>query len=435
MALQEQQGAPSDEDPVQQQIIVAPEDSTERPGQQQPTGNSHDQPASLQVPTPTLGPLGEDQREPQKSNDCVYATGPGTKICLPPSDEQTPSKTARPAKGKGKWCARCTELKTQPGKDGRSRRNAAYGCKDCAKLRGEAGPRGWKLDVPSKQRQERNRGFDPGTESDDSDNPPKPNIDNPLVDRFGTQKDPSLSNRQIQSIQAIQGFGQPRTTYPPQPPLHQSSVVSGARHASFPPARTATSTLNTRSPSQVVGLPDQPSLYEDHPRPMDTPRMYDFTSSLATNNASGPQQQRSGGRPGVFSLFPPVPSPSSGGPSYPNAIQGNASFSSAFTYPDPMECELYSTSSHFDDAFDRTELFKEGEALLESDSTGGPSRGPTAVPTGRFHNTFEAPSPAQLDLSGMPGPANPAPANPPVCQRPAGLQPGSIDPLLSGATQ
>ncbi|KAK7716303.1 hypothetical protein SLS64_003455 [Diaporthe eres] len=372
-----------DEVPVQEQIVVAPEDSTERPSQQQFTGNSYDRPALLQVANSTVKPLGEDQLELQKSDDCVFATGHGKKACLPPSDKQTPSKTAGPANATRKWCDPCTLLKTLPGENGRSRRNAAYGCPGCAELRGEAGPRGkrqaghsstpnghgnspaaqarpkpgnsrptpkkplplsstwqrqnpgetaqsvrrkqWKLAVPSKKRQEQNRGFDPGTESDDLDSPPKPNIDNPHVDIFG------------------------------RPKAHSESIS--------------------------------------------------------------------------------VPSPSSGGPSDPNAIQRNASFPPSFTYPDPME--FSSLSSHFDDATGGTELSIDFETLspVDFESTGGPSSWNMAPVNARFSNNSGASSPAPFDFSGMPGPSNPAPAAPPVFQHHPGLHPWSIDPLLSGAPQ
>ncbi|KAK7737069.1 hypothetical protein SLS63_002860 [Diaporthe eres] len=383
MAPQKQQKAPRDEVPVQEQIVVAPEDSTERPSQQQFTGNSYDRPALLQVANSTVKPLGEDQLELQKSDDCVFATGHGKKACLPPSDKQTPSKTAGPANATRKWCDPCTLLKTLPGENGRSRRNAAYGCPGCAELRGEAGPRGkrqaghsstpnghgnspaaqarpkpgnsrptpkkplplsstwqrqnpgetaqsvrrkqWKLAVPSKKRQEQNRGFDPGTESDDLDSPPKPNIDNPHVDIFG------------------------------RPKAHSESIS--------------------------------------------------------------------------------VPSPSSGGPSDPNAIQRNASFPPSFTYPDPME--FSSLSSHFDDATGGTELSIDFETLspVDFESTGGPSSWNMAPVNARFSNNSGASSPAPFDFSGMPGPSNPAPAAPPVFQHHPGLHPWSIDPLLSGAPQ
>ncbi|KAI7775421.1 hypothetical protein LA080_006844 [Diaporthe eres] len=381
MAPQKQQKPPGDEEPVQEQIVVAPEEITERPSQQQFTGNSHDRPALLQVAKSTIKPLGEDQLELQKSDDCVFATGHGINECLPPSDKQTPSKTAGPANATRKWCRDCIRLKTLPGENGRSRRNAKHGCLKCAELRGEAGPRGkrqaghsstpngqgnppatqaqpepgnsrptpkkplplssiwqrqnpgetaqsvhrkeWKLAVPSKKRQEHIRGFDPGTESDDSDNPPKPNIDNPLVDIFG------------------------------RPKAHSESVF--------------------------------------------------------------------------------VPSPSSGGPSDLNAIQGNASFPPSFTYPDPVE--FSSISSHFDDATGIVDLSNDFENLSQmySESTGGPSSGNMAPVNAWVSNTSDASSPAPFDFSGMTGSANPTPTDPPVSQRHPGLRPLSIDPMLSGA--
>lgn len=352
-------------------------------------------------------------------------------------------------------------IKTQPGIGGRTRRNAKHGCEECAKLRGEARPRGkrqaghsstsngqgtppatqvrprnsrppprwslsftwqkqnpgetaqsirrkeWKLAAGSKQRQGQNRGFDPPTDSDDPDNPTKPNTDNPQVDFFGKPKDPSLSLHQIQATNATQG-----------------------RYTQPSAAAVLTPALNMNNPFGVAGQHNQPSLCTGHNllAMQMSPGGY-FTSPLVRDDNYGPQQQRPGERSGAFDLISSLPSSSFGAPSGPNRIQSNAGSSSALAYPDATSFALSETPNDANDANgdkESSNTYEVAWCSMDYESTGGP----TAM---AIHNTSEASSPAPIDFSGMPGSPNLAPADPPVPQRRPGLQPGSINPTLSGA--
>lgn len=495
------------------------EQSTEGSSQQQSAGNSNDRPTSLQTPDSRDGQpsprdttvqsapptpdasihrsgellklcdrcqgLDEDQRDPQRCNDCVYASGDGETGTPHPSDPQTPSKTASPKKVPGVWCDDCTRLKTQPGEDGRTRRNAKYRCQKCAALREKAGlsrgkksagssstPDGqgtpparqapskqgnslptpakagkrqaftrktvsamwqkqnngqsarpgsskpWKLPVGSKQQQERNRGFDPSTESDDPDNLPKPNRSNPQVDEFGTPRDHSETIRQVQ--ENVQRWDA-------QPP---AAAFSGPN------------SLNEDSVS------NQSSRYGNHTQPLQrTPQMDNYTSYPTTGNASGPQQRQPGEDARLFSLFPPEPPTYPGAPAYPGAPSGpsqlerNTGFPSPYryTYPDPMELDGSSSSNHSIEDMWTLWLSDVGVPMHHSnfEPTGLSSTGNTAAYNQLYSNTFVSSSPAPFDFPDVPGSANPAPAPAPAyplgSQRHPGLRPGSRDPTLSGA--
>lgn len=302
-----------------------------------------------------------------------------------------------------------------------------------------------KLAVDSKQQHERNRGFDPSTESDDLDNPPKPIKNSTQVDVFGRPKDHPESVRQIQenfrrweaqppaaagrSSDFFDEDGTPNrssTAVPTAPapylaPL-QMTVLPGTGQASGHSDRTLDPTLPMNDPSQVAGELQQPSRYEDHTEAMShTPQMGDSIPSLENNNANGAQQQRPGEESGAFALSAPVPDPFPGAPSGPNEPQRNAGSLRDFMYPDPMEFSRPST--HFEDAMSDIERSRTFET--SSPAPFDDDRRDTEWPIG-----FEA-SPASFDLSGMPESADPEPADPPATQRHPGMRDSSIDPMLS----
>lgn len=72
------------------------------------------------------------QRKPDDDGHCVDVSGT-------PTSQQSPTKTARPAKVTNVWCEACTILKQKPSETGRKRNNAKHHCPDCAKAREEAG--------------------------------------------------------------------------------------------------------------------------------------------------------------------------------------------------------------------------------------------------------------------------------------------------------
>lgn len=370
------------------------------------------------------------------------------------------------------WCDECTRLKTQPGEDGRTRRNAKYRCQKCAALREKAGlsrskksagssstPDGqgtpparqapskqgnslptpaktgkrqpftpktvslmwqrrnngqsakpasskpWKLAAVPKQQQERNRGFDPSTESDDPDNPPKPNRSNPQVDEFGTPRDQSEPIRQVQdNVQR----------WDARPP---AAAFSGPNF------------------SNEDGESSQSSRYGNHTQPMQpTPQVDNYTSYPTTGNASGPQQQQPGEDARLFSLFPSEPPPYPRAPAYPGAPSGSNPY--RYTYPDPMELDSSRNVSHFDEAMWTLSSANASVPLHYSNSEdpGLPSTGDTAAYDQMYSTTLTASSPAPFNFPDMPGPSNPAPAPayPPGSQRHPGLRPTSRDPTLSG---
>lgn len=384
------------------------------------------------------------------------------------------------------WCDDCTRLKTQPGEGGRTRKNAKYRCQKCAALREKAGisrgkkPAGssptpdgqgtpsakqatpkqgnslptpaktqaftskklsvmwqrknnrntaqpgsskpWKLPVGSKQQQERNRGFDPSTESDDPDNLPKPNRKNPLVDEFGTPRDHS------ETIRPVQENVQRRNAQPP------AAVFSGPNF------------------SNGDSVSNQSLRYGNHTQPMQlTPQMDNYTSYPTTGNASGPQQRQPGEEYREFSLFPHEPPTYPGAPAYPggptypgtpsgpNQLELNTGFPSPdrYMYPDPMELDGSSTSNHSNEDMWTLWLSNVGVPLHHSnfEPTGLPSTRNTAASNQMYFNTFVPSSPAPFNFPGMPGPANPAPAYPPGSQHHPGLLPGSTDPTLSEAAR
>lgn len=290
----------------------------------------------------------------------------------------------------------------------------------------------WKLPVASKHQQERNRGFDPSTESDDPDNLPKPNRKNPLVDEFGKPRDHSETSRQAQENV------QRRNAQPP------AAAFSGPN------------SLNED------GVSNQSSRYGNHTQPMQlTPQMDSYTSYPTTGNASGPQQQHLGEESREFSLFPHEPPTYPGmpthpgapaypgaptypgastyprAPSGPNQPERNTGFPSPdrYTYPDPMELDGSSTSNHSNEDMWTLWLSNVGVPLHHSnfEPPGLPSTGNTAASNQMYFNTFVSSSPAPFNFPGVPGPANPAPAYPPGSQHHPGLLPGSTDPTLSEA--
>lgn len=268
----------------------------------------------------------------------------------------------------------------------------------------------WKLAVGSKQQQERNRGFDPSTESDDPDNLPKPNRSNHQVDEFGKPRDHSETTRQIQ--ENIQRWNA-------QPP---------------PAARSGFDFLDE------YGESSQSSRYGNDTQTMwHTPQMDNYMSYPMTGNASGPQQRHPGEESRDFFLFPPEP-PSypgalthPGAPSGPSQLERNGAYTS--TYPDPMELDVSRTTNYFNEEMWTLGLSNTYAALHPSDfeHTGLPGTGNTVASNQMYSDTFAASSPAPMYFSGMPAPANPAPAYPPGSQRHPGLRPGSTDPTLSGA--
>lgn len=176
----------------------------------------------------------EDENELPKSNEIVVVSGEGGKKGRSASDKQSPSKKARTPKVKRVFCDSCIQRKKEPGDDGRGRKNAKHKCKECAELTETAkeqaertpGSRrttpaaGQERPISHKQNNrgasqpasgKRERGTrtfephhevewasDPGTESDDPNNPIIPIVLNPLVDEFGVKRDLSRSSPQIQ---------------------------------------------------------------------------------------------------------------------------------------------------------------------------------------------------------------------------------------------
>lgn len=288
----------------------------------------------------------------------------------------------------------------------------------------------WKLPVASNQQQERNRGFDPSTESDDPDNLPKPNRKNPMVDEFGTPRDPS------ETIRPVQENVQRRNAQPP------AAVFSGPNFSNGD--SVSNQSLRYGNDTQTI---------------RHTPQLDNYTSYLTTGNANGPQQRHPGEESREFSLFPHEPPTYPGAPAYPgapthpgaptylgaptypgtpsgpNQLELNTGFPSPYTYPDPMELDDSSTSNHSNEDMWTLWLSNVGVPLHHSnfEPPGLPSTGNTAASNQMYFNTFVTSSPAPFNFPGMPGPANPAPAYPPGSQHHPGLLPGSTDPTLSEA--
>ncbi|KAK2599855.1 hypothetical protein N8I77_011577 [Diaporthe amygdali] len=79
--------------------------------------------------------LRKDQRNPQGCCDCIYASGEGEEDSPALSSDFSSPLAGRSVKPVKLWCNVCTERKAQPGEDGRTRKNARHGCKDCLHLR------------------------------------------------------------------------------------------------------------------------------------------------------------------------------------------------------------------------------------------------------------------------------------------------------------
>lgn len=285
----------------------------------------------------------------------------------------------------------------------------------------------WKLAVVPNQQQERNRGFDPGTESDEPNNPPECIKNSPVVDVFGKPKDHSEFIRQIQrncrrwkaqppaaagpsadflgDDGTLTNFGMPVHSAPfAQLAPRQVPDLPGTEQAARHPVLMIDPALSMNDPSQVAAEPHQRSRYEVDIQ-VHTLQIDDPTSSLATNNASGPQQQQPGEESGALALLPPGPSPFLGAPEPSTDI-----LEAITTYPGPMEGSGEpEETSYFDDAWDNIQR------------------------SNMFENLYRERSEERFDFRGINEPAAQATADPPAPRSHPDVQASLIDPRLSAA--
>lgn len=267
----------------------------------------------------------EDENELPKSNEIVVVSGEGGKKGRAASDKQSPSKKARTPKVKRVFCDSCIQRKKEPGDDGRGRKNAKHKCKECAELtetateqaertpgsrrttpaagkerpishkqnnRGASQPASGKPEIrtrlfepiPLRPHHEVEWASDPGTESDDPNNPPIPIVLNPLVNQFGVERDLSRSSSQIQENRPqwneiprseaagsrpdlYDDQGQPRRFSDAEIPAYQPAAFAlDAGPDQVYPFQTINPAWLTRIPSSV---PEERSVYPD-PTPSET---------------------------------------------------------------------------------------------------------------------------------------------------------------------
>lgn len=448
---------------------VSLEESTGDSSQQQCTQNNTDRPASRQSAN------ARNEEPPTPS----------------PPTHNAPRGAASSTKAKGIWCDGCTERKSQKSDVGRSRQNAKWGCKDCARLKAEAGQsrnrqrsstagqarpetgnsqpalekaepsqpitpqiarrkwerkskrktpqadllKQWMVPVALEQQQQQNGGFNPGTDSDDPDNLPKPVADNLLLDRFGQRKDHAESTRQIRE-NYLQANAQPPVAGNSKLDFYLDNDGPGVPAAS-PASRQSTVLPRSMTPSGTsIQIADErgrpPSQFEDSLRAMPNHPHMTYAPSPVPVTASGPQQQQHGERPVEYAPHPGF----LGTPSRRNEFQGNADIASFPQYPDPTEFEMSRRPTYFDDAMKDMEWPMAHEALHQSQwqSTGVPGSHDIARNDANFPSNYGASSSsAQFDFSSTLGRMNPQPADPSGYQRHPGLRPESRDRMLSGA--
>ena len=399
--------------------------------------------------------LDAGERELRECNDCAYASGNGKKRGHYLSDQQTPSKTARPTKAPGVWCDDCLKRKTEPGEEGRTRRNAKWACKDCAKLREEAGlsrgrrnaglsptpsrpgapgprqgrskPRnlqptpepsqaairaafssqwekqnngessqssrrkGWMLAVPRKPQQQQTRGDELSTESDDPDNRPKPIVNNADVDSFRTPIDRSNST----------------SRWNEQPPHAAATLVPREMPISIGAQVTPSVPFGTVNPALIMknpGEPEKPSLFEERTRAMwDLPPM-DLTFSSAPNDGSIPQQQQPSDDPNALQASAPMPFQFNGLSGSPKESQDNDSLSILFPSSEQMGFEVSEMPGQFNQAMEDITLSNVYEASIASQSAGGTSDYITPEWDTGFSSTSQVLDPEPFSFWSMPGP-------------------------------
>ncbi|KAJ0108216.1 hypothetical protein J7T55_000181 [Diaporthe amygdali] len=156
--------------------------------------------------------LHKDQRNPQGCCDCIYASGEGEEDSTALSSDFSSPLAGRSVKPVKLWCNACTERKAEPGEDGRTRKNARHGCKDCLHLREQR----WVMataTIPSHELKDDD--LDDSTVENDPMHPPRciPK-DDPHTDFLGQPRNAEYLAMIQQNIQQWQQQPQPASLAP-----------------------------------------------------------------------------------------------------------------------------------------------------------------------------------------------------------------------------